>query len=437
MLLELFERRETDNILDSTLEKCREIFSLSEYQIIEKIVKEFYRVVSVYPGSVKGHHSEEGGLFKHSVEVAIGSAESVFSDRLYVFLAGLFHDVGKIYRYRFKDEERLDFKRGFSDCREYTMQDVRLETISNEYEYILSIAVISVILERAGFFESEFYDEKKFFELLTNLKSDFKSENGEENVVKQADIDSARSGLEESFQEGENIDILLDVAVTQAITVKRMNYDYFVSKGAIFVTEDCLNFILSEIQRRSKKYVSKKILHKLLLERRLLKKPERYEVEIYNRKKQLVLYRLDTKPGIYFTDVEEIAVTVRKLSFEDSSYRKISEEQVAILANVSDIDKFLEIIEELQAKMSQYEIIANYHVYLCREGSNRFLFITMRGFEKLESLQRYVEREYISPVVKKIKDRKRVKTLQGYCLPVEIFDEKIINKEFREVEVVF
>lgn len=83
--------------------------------LVDNVVKDFLKKVHLMPASESHHHSEFGGLFRHSLEVAfygvnlatknvfaVGNTSHVknIASRAYpyaIFVAGLHHDIGKAY----------------------------------------------------------------------------------------------------------------------------------------------------------------------------------------------------------------------------------------------------------------------------------------------------------------------------------------------------
>ncbi|MHB8880440.1 MAG: TraI domain-containing protein [Thermodesulfovibrionales bacterium] len=103
-----------------------EVLGEADYRRFEPVVLNVYRMTRIYPAAVEYHHAEKGGLFRHSVEVALDmylrfrdeerriletdkkTGNISYNDTRYLreqylkcaFLAGLLHDIGKVMDYK-------------------------------------------------------------------------------------------------------------------------------------------------------------------------------------------------------------------------------------------------------------------------------------------------------------------------------------------------
>lgn len=466
------EKNNSSKELQESLRQIQALFSLPDRLILEKIVKEFWEISAIYPASHKGHHSEQEGLFSHSVSVAFESLEKVQNaseiERVYIFLAGLFHDIGKIFRYRITQESGYFFKRGVSKVINFPFSfEIILDWKGEgyvEYENLLGLVTMARLLERAGFFESELYDEEKLVKLCKDVFYDFKvqdkiqkqtqeKENTEIHVVKQSDIENARVGLEQSFEKEENLSVLLDASITEILTIKRINYDYFVTEKGFYLTENTLNFLLKTIQKKSRKYVSYKTISKKLKEEKKLFPIKRYIVDIKQKSLEMSLYYLDISPSLYFEEkaLRNIAVLIspKESTFieenneakvqKDLNMEDFDESIIDIIYSMNEEDRsvFERFIHEINERLETGELIVNFHVYIASYKGKKQMILTQRAREILLTLDFLIEKSLcFSSEIKIITGKKHKKVFDGYVLPAELIQKKYWEK-FREVERIF
>lgn len=76
--------------------------------VATEVLKKFYSVAKYYPAAYNHHNSEKGGLYTHSLEVAMKMASATqnrdtrFS--FIAFLTGLLHDIGKIATFEYQTQ---------------------------------------------------------------------------------------------------------------------------------------------------------------------------------------------------------------------------------------------------------------------------------------------------------------------------------------------
>jgi hypothetical protein len=150
------------------------------YWRIKDVVSTVYRLTRIFPASENYHYSEKGGLFKHSVDVALAMHkefkkrereilivndkgvssmnDTAFLRRQYAimsFLTGLLHDVGKVadYRVKIKDFEVqlnvMDLKNFLSTSDDIDLDSVTVEKLPHRKDMIhayLSAFIMQSIL---------------------------------------------------------------------------------------------------------------------------------------------------------------------------------------------------------------------------------------------------------------------------------------------------
>jgi len=80
----------------------------------DKDIKKVLKILlsNPVPASISHHNAFKGGLFQHSLEVAIRTAEKLPEEKQREgFLAGLLHDIGKIKLYRTVCDDRCNYER--------------------------------------------------------------------------------------------------------------------------------------------------------------------------------------------------------------------------------------------------------------------------------------------------------------------------------------
>ena len=246
------------------------------YEFLEPFILEIENISFAYPASKDHHHSEEEGLFMHSLEVTdkmldiflsnpdiylpryenelTGEYQSRYEKMLFhVALTGLLHDIGKIGAYEI--QSRWYYIPFITSLRDVPQGD--FELIGNKgVNYInsthLSGMAFGIILERAGrkYYESFLYDFRFITMMLEAIALEHYKillDNPILQILKKADGMSVAEERNEPF-----IDSKADITETtqpKEIDLAKLYVDYFkqwtrVSTDFYFYSEDCDCFLI-------------------------------------------------------------------------------------------------------------------------------------------------------------------------------------------------
>jgi hypothetical protein len=240
-----------------------ESIGYEDYWRIKDTVRTVYRLTRIFPASEKFHYNEKGGLFKHSVDVALkmhqrfkrndreilvttdkgvsSMNDTAFLRKQYAmiaFLTGLLHDVGKIADYRVKVRDYamqlnvMDMKDFLSTVDGIDAEKVTVEKLN--YRKDMMHAYLSVFIMQAimGNIVKDMDAEvvSKAVEAIALEHSPASGAAMEGNIIlrllKEADSESVQSFRSQSAEEklGGYVDILKNEILNKKYKINDQHY---------------------------------------------------------------------------------------------------------------------------------------------------------------------------------------------------------------------
>lgn len=203
------------------------------YEFLEPFIVELENISYGYPASKEHHHSDDKGLYIHSLEVAnkmieifeenrdeylpryenekTGEYQSRYEKMLfYLALTGLLHDIGKIGAYEIKSRwYYIPFITSLKDVPEIDFEMEGNKGVNYINSTHLSGMLFGIIIERAGkkYYESFLYDFKYITMMLEAIHLEHYRvmvDNPILRVLKKADGMSTAESMQQEFFEPVN-----------------------------------------------------------------------------------------------------------------------------------------------------------------------------------------------------------------------------------------
>lgn len=220
------------------------------YEFIKHTVESWKSLASFYPASLEHHHSVAGGLWEHSLSVALRMLERVeryfpikdnessveYQRRLakvkvYVCLCGLFHDAGKIAMY-------IPDTGGFlynpltleqpKEIKGYTRSKISYR------ENYLSVLILGAILSRdRTFLESEYFNWEELNQVCEAIlleHSPLTTQNQYLALLRECDMEDVKVAMQESKEESLKSGDIYELAFEEFKKVVRSSssgFDFF------------------------------------------------------------------------------------------------------------------------------------------------------------------------------------------------------------------